>query len=70
MSRLHEWLIEEQPKHVPKGPLGQAISYALNQWERLLSFSRKREHSRRQQRLRGGPARRGETRFIVHLLVN
>jgi transposase len=38
MERLHEWLIEEQPKHVPKGPLGSAISYALNQWERLLRF--------------------------------
>jgi len=38
MNRLHDWLIEEQPKHVPKGPLGSAISYALNQWERLLCF--------------------------------
>ena len=38
MTRLHDWLIEEQPKHVPKGPLGQAVSYALNQWERLLCF--------------------------------
>ena len=38
MDRLHQWLVEEQPKHVPKGPLGSAISYALNQWERLLCF--------------------------------
>jgi transposase len=38
MDRLYEWLVEEQPKHVPKGPLGQAISYALNQWDRLLCF--------------------------------
>jgi transposase len=38
MDRLHEWLIEEQPKHVPKGPLGSALSYALNQWDRLLCF--------------------------------
>jgi transposase len=38
MDRLHEWLVEEQPKHVPKGPLGSAISYALNQWDRLLCF--------------------------------
>jgi transposase len=38
MDRLHEWLLDEQPKHLPKGPLGSAISYALNQWERLLCF--------------------------------
>ena len=38
MDRLHEWLLVEQPKHLPKGPLGSAISYALNQWERLLCF--------------------------------
>jgi len=38
MERLHGWLVDEQPKHLPKGPLGAAISYALNQWERLLCF--------------------------------
>jgi transposase len=38
MDQLHGWLVEEQPKHLPKGPLGSAISYALNQWERLLCF--------------------------------
>jgi transposase len=38
MNQLHQWLIDEQPKHVPKSPLGGAISYALNQWERLLCF--------------------------------
>jgi transposase len=38
MDRLHDWLIQEQPKHLPKGPLGSAISYALNQWDRLLCF--------------------------------
>ena len=38
MDDLHAWLLEEQPKHVPKGPLGMAISYALNQWDRLLCF--------------------------------
>jgi len=32
MARLHGWLVEEQPKQVPKGPLGQAVSYALNRW--------------------------------------
>ena len=38
MERLHAWLLDEQPKHLPKGPLGAAISYALNQWDRLLCF--------------------------------
>jgi transposase len=38
MDRLHQWLVEEQPRHLPKGPLGSAISYALNQWERVLLF--------------------------------
>ena len=38
MDRLREWLVEEQPKHLPKGPLGSAISYALNQWDRPLCF--------------------------------
>jgi len=38
MDRLHAWLVEEQPKHIPKGPLGAAISYALNQWGPLTRF--------------------------------
>jgi transposase len=38
MNALHEWLLAEQPNHLPKGPLGQAIQYALNQWPALLRF--------------------------------
>ena len=38
MERFYAWLKDEQPKHLPKGPLGSAISYALNQWDRLLCF--------------------------------
>ena len=38
MNRLHDWLTAEQPKHLPKGPMGQAISYAINQWPALLRF--------------------------------
>jgi transposase len=38
MNRLHEWLLDEQANHLPKGPLGSAISYAVNQWDRLLCF--------------------------------
>src|SRR5262249_58694191 len=38
MNQLHVWLVEEEPKHLPKGPMGAAIGYALNQWDRLLGF--------------------------------
>ena len=32
------WLDAEKPKHLPKGPMGAAIGYALNQWETLTRF--------------------------------
>lgn len=38
MDDLHAWLVAEQPKHLPKGPLGEAIGYALNQWRPLTRF--------------------------------
>jgi transposase len=38
LMRLHEWLQVQRPLHLPKGPVGQAISYALNQWEALGHF--------------------------------
>lgn len=38
MNDFHGWLLAEQPNHLPKGPMGQAISYALNQWPTLLRF--------------------------------
>ncbi len=38
MEELHAWLEAEQPKHLPKGPLGEAIGYALNQWGTLTRF--------------------------------
>lgn len=38
MDTLHAWLLDEQPKHLPKGPMGQAIGYALNQWLTLTRF--------------------------------
>jgi len=39
MKRLQRALIRLQPRYLPQSPLGQAISYALNQWpvlERIL----------------------------------
>lgn len=38
MDRFKTWLEEEQPRHLPKGPMGQAISYALHHWDALTLF--------------------------------
>lgn len=38
MSRLKVLLEEQRPLHQPKGPMGSAISYALNNWEELTRF--------------------------------
>jgi transposase len=38
MADFRAWLDAEKPKHLPKGPMGQAIGYALNQWETLTRF--------------------------------
>jgi transposase len=38
MESFKAWLDAEKPKHLPKGPMGQAIGYALNQWETLTRF--------------------------------
>lgn len=38
MERLRSWCEEQKPHHLPKGPLGKAIRYALAQWEPLTRF--------------------------------
>ena len=38
MARVHAWLDEQKPLHQPKGPMGSAISYALNNWTELTRF--------------------------------
>ena len=38
MSSLKALLEEQRPLHQPKGPMGSAISYALNNWEELTRF--------------------------------
>ncbi len=38
LARLRAWLEAQAPRHPPKGPLGGAIAYALNQWEALSRF--------------------------------
>jgi transposase len=38
MDTLKQYLEEQRPHHLPKGPMGRAISYALNQWDTLTTF--------------------------------
>lgn len=35
MEQFHQWLLKRSGQTPPKGLLGKAISYALNQWDRL-----------------------------------
>ncbi|MCY1037028.1 IS66 family transposase [Corallococcus sp. BB11-1] len=35
LAALGTWLEEQAPRHLPKGPLGQALSYARKQWDAL-----------------------------------
>ena len=39
LSGLGEWLEEQSRKVLPKSPVGQAISYARNQWQDLLTYT-------------------------------
>ena len=38
IEEFHEWLQDISPKTPPQGLLGKAISYALNQWNRLEKY--------------------------------
>jgi transposase len=38
LDELKKWLDEQKPKAVPKSALGQAIGYALNNWEALKRY--------------------------------
>ena len=38
LQKFNTWLQEQRETHLPKGPLGQAISYALKQWSALTRF--------------------------------
>ena len=40
MVEFRAWLTKEEPNHLPKGPMAQAIHYALNNWEELTLFLR------------------------------
>jgi transposase len=38
MDQLREWLLEQKPLHLPKGKMGEAMGYALNNWAALSRF--------------------------------
>jgi transposase len=38
MDRLRSWLLDQQGRHAPKSPMGEAVRYAINQWNYLLTF--------------------------------
>lgn len=38
MDVFKAWLVAERPRHLPNGPMGEAIRYALNQWDALTLF--------------------------------
>jgi transposase len=40
LEKLHEWLLEQQKQALPKSPIGQAIGYALNQWQALCRYTK------------------------------
>jgi transposase len=37
-ERFKAWLEAEKPRHLPKGPMGTAIQYTLNNWDELGCF--------------------------------
>ena len=38
LDKFHEWLLIKATQTPPKGLLGKAISYSLNQWNRLIGY--------------------------------
>ncbi|NTX58475.1 transposase [Myxococcus sp. CA039A] len=38
LARLRMWLAAQAPRHPPKSPMGQALSYATKQWDALTRF--------------------------------
>ncbi len=35
LTALRAWIESQAPRHLPRGPMGQALSYALKQWDAL-----------------------------------
>ncbi len=38
LDKFYKWLLKQRDDWPPKSPLGQAITYTLNQWETLICF--------------------------------
>ncbi|MES2925346.1 MAG: transposase [Pseudomonadota bacterium] len=38
LNELHRWLLDLRASVVPKGLLGRAIRYTLDEWERLVAY--------------------------------
>lgn len=38
VNEFHEWLLAQEKKHLPKSPMGEAIHYALAQWDALTRY--------------------------------
>lgn len=38
LDEMHAYLIAVHPRVLPKSPLGQAVSYTLNQWPKLITY--------------------------------
>ena len=38
LDELHAYLVAVRPRVLPKSPLGQAVSYTLNQWPKLITY--------------------------------
>jgi transposase len=38
LTGLRQWLLDEEPKVLPKSPMGQAIAYALRHWQALSRY--------------------------------
>jgi transposase len=39
LEQFHQWLLAQRPEVLPKSPMGEAISYALNNWEALRRYT-------------------------------
>ena len=38
LDTFHKWLLQQKKDGLPKSPLGQAVTYTLNQWDTLIRF--------------------------------
>jgi transposase len=39
LEQFHQWLVTQRPEVLPKSPMGEAIAYALNNWEALRRYT-------------------------------